>query len=87
MSIKPDNIVSNDLDFVAQSSLSWKKLQNKSIMVTGGGGFIGSHLIKSLLHISKKHSLNLSLICVARRMDSVNHRLIDFVFKSVLPTL
>jgi UDP-glucuronate decarboxylase len=68
--------------------LSWETLKNKSIMVTGGGGFIGSYLIKSLLHINKKHTLNLSVICVARKMDSVNHRLIDYLdeknFKVIL---
>jgi len=73
MPIESDNIISNDLDFIPQSSLSWKTLHNKSIMVTGGSGFIGSYLIKFLLHISKKHSLNLRLICVTRRTESENY--------------
>ena len=48
MSLKLNNIVISDMDFIAQSSLSWKVLQNKTIMVTGGGGFIGNHLIDRL---------------------------------------
>ena len=88
MSLKLNNIIISDMDFIAQSSLSWKVLQNKTIMVTGGGGFIGSYLIKSLLHINKKHNLDLSVICVARKIDSVNHRLIEYLkeknFKVIL---
>jgi len=88
MSLEPNIIMNSDINIIAECSLSWETLQNKSIMVTGGGGFIGSYLIKSLLHINKKHNLNLSVICVARKMDSVNHRLIDYLdeknFKVIL---
>ena len=88
MSLERNNIMISDMDFIAQCSLPWEKLKNKSIMVTGGGGFIGHYLIKSLLHINKKHNLDLSVICVARKIDSVNHRLIEYLeeknFKVIL---
>ena len=42
MTIETNNIISEDLDFISQSSLDWEKLLNNIIMVTGGGGFIRS---------------------------------------------
>ncbi len=79
MTIKVNNIINNDLESISQSSLPWERLHSKTIMITGGGGFIGSYLIKSLLYVSKKYNLNLSIICVARKIESVNYRLIDYL--------
>ena len=80
MILEPNNIISEDLNLITQSLLPWFKFSDKTIMVTGGGGFIGSYLVKSLLHIGEKFDLNLRVICVAREIESVNTRLFNYLY-------
>jgi len=74
-----NHIVEKDLERISQALLLWSDFSNKTIMVTGGGGFIGSYLIKSLLYISEKFDLNIKIICVARKMNSVSIRLFEYL--------
>ncbi len=73
--MEPNHIIRGDIDVIASTNLPWEKLRNKTILITGGGGFLASYLIKSLLTIGKLHQLNLKLICLARSLHSVEHRL------------
>jgi UDP-glucuronate decarboxylase len=68
-------IVREDLERIAFASLPWEALRNKAVMVTGGGGFLASYLVKSLLTVGRLHDLNLKVICVARNSLSVETRL------------
>ena len=63
------------MDRIASAALPWEVFRNKSLMITGGGGFLAAYLIKSLLTIGLFHKLNLSVICVARNTQSVESRL------------
>lgn len=68
-------IIREDLEHIASSPLPWDKLRNKTVMVTGGGGFLAAYLIKSILIASRSRNLNTQIICVARRKTSVEMRL------------
>lgn len=67
--------IKEDLEFVASAKLPWEDLRDKTLLVTGGGGFLAAYLVKSLLTIGRLHDLNLKVICVARNGASVNARL------------
>ncbi len=54
-------------------------LKNKTILVSGGGGFLPSFLIKALLSLSHAENLGIKVICVARKYESVQARLCDWV--------
>jgi nucleoside-diphosphate-sugar epimerase len=65
------------LNDIVKSLIPWQEFQNKSIMITGCSGFIGSYLVKSLLYANKVHNLNLKVIGVYRNIDSLKMRLGD----------
>ena len=50
-------------------SVPWDKLSNKTILVTGATGLIGSALIDILLYAEKKMCLNTNIIALVRNMD------------------
>lgn len=65
-----NKIYQEDMDFVADfSSLDWEKLRNKSVLVTGGTGLIGSSLINALLYVNYKKALNLQVVALVRNVE------------------
>ena len=48
----------------------WKILKNRSILLTGGTGFIGKWLLTCLLHANKKLNLDLSIGLLSRNPDA-----------------
>lgn len=69
-------IIQSDLERIISTNLPWDDLQNKTVLITGGGGFLASYLIKSLLNIGWINNLNIKIICVARNNQSVKKRLL-----------
>jgi nucleoside-diphosphate-sugar epimerase len=68
-------VIFEDLKRIASANLPWEDLQDKTVLVTGGGGFLAAYLIKSLLAVGRLNKLNIKVICVARSTRSVESRL------------
>ncbi len=68
-------IIREDIGNIAVADLPWDRLRNKTVLITGGGGFLAAYLIKTLLVAGLQHSLNIRVICVARSVKSVTTRL------------
>jgi nucleoside-diphosphate-sugar epimerase len=77
-------VIRADLDRITAANLPWEALRNKTVLVTGGGGFLAAYLIKSLLATSRHHKLDVKVICVARSMRSVEARLSAYLGASDL---
>jgi UDP-glucuronate decarboxylase len=73
--LEPNPVIHADLVSIAACDLPWARLAGKSVMVTGGSGFLASYLVKSLLFASDLHGLELKVICVARSLQGVQTRL------------
>jgi UDP-glucuronate decarboxylase len=72
----PENnlIIREDLKNIISYNLPWQKLKNKNILITGGTGFLGSYITKSLLSANIYHNLNLKIICIFRDSSSLKFR-------------
>jgi len=79
-----NSVINSDIKSIALAALDWPQLDQKVILITGGSGFLASYLIKSLLTANDFHGLNLQIICIARRLKSVNQRLGEFLRHSRL---
>ena len=49
-----DKILQEDLDFIAESNIPFEKLNNSSILITGGTGLVGISIIRALLCVIVK---------------------------------
>lgn len=62
-----NEIYQDDMDFIASyETIAWEKLFNKTILVTGATGLIGSTLINALIYANNKKSLNLKIVALVR---------------------
>lgn len=73
--LEANPIIAADLARIAAAGLPWELLRGRSVLVTGGAGFLGAYLVKALLTASETHNLGLQVICVARKAGSAALRL------------
>lgn len=65
-----NKIYQEDMEFIAGcQSIVWDKLRNKTILITGGTGLIGSTLINALLYANTTKALNLRVVALVRNIS------------------
>lgn len=65
-----NRIYKEDLDYVCSCNfINWGKLKNKTILITGATGLIGSTIINSLLYYSYKNDFPLKVLGLVRDID------------------
>jgi nucleoside-diphosphate-sugar epimerase len=69
-----NHIIKEDLEKICSAELPWERLRNKTVIVTGGAGFLASYLVQSLLAIGRKYHLNVKVVCVVRNLDAAQER-------------
>ena len=67
-------IILEDLVNISEVNLPWEKLRKKSVLITGGSGFLASYIVQSLLVISQIYDLNIKIKCIVRNIQSSRER-------------
>ena len=88
------NIVKNETERIASSSLSWEKLRGKTLLITGATGFIGSYIIRTLLLKNETESLGVKILALVRNRQRAEamygeNESLDYIVQDVckeLPT-
>ena len=68
-----NSIYREDIKYVAGLDLPWEKLSNKSILITGASGLIGSFLI-DVLKKKNLHGLNCKVYALGRNLEKAKNR-------------
>lgn len=66
MKIYENKFYNEDLAYVANLELPWDKLRDKSIMISGATGLIGSFLVDVIMHKNQKDSINCKVYALGR---------------------
>lgn len=74
-----NKIYFSEIETVANLDLPWQNLKNKSIIVTGAAGMIGSCLIDVLMFVEKKLNLNINIFAVGRTENKLKKRFEDYL--------
>ncbi len=60
------NILTEDFQILAESNLPFGKYKNKTFLITGATGLIGSLIIKNLLYCNRLYQLNIRVLAIVR---------------------
>lgn len=64
-----DAILQEDLDLIAQTDLPWNRLKNRSILITGATGLVGSQLVRALLAANRLNGCNIRILALVRSAE------------------
>lgn len=65
-----EKVLNEDIDFIANSFIFVNEIKDKTILITGSNGLIGSLLIRSLIAISKKYKININIYALTRNIEN-----------------
>ena len=73
MKVYENSLYQEDVEYVANLNLDWSKLENKSIMISGATGLIGSMLIDVLMN-KNQNGLNCTIYALGRSKQRMQDR-------------
>lgn len=74
MKIFENNKYIEDVCSVAELDLPWEKFQDKSVLITGATGLIGSFLVDVLMERNRKYQMNCKVYVLGRSEDKARGR-------------
>lgn len=68
------DLYKEDIEKVTKLDLPWDKLQDKSIMISGATGLIGSFLVDVIMHMNLHKELNCTVYALGRNKERAKER-------------
>ncbi|SFC22803.1 NAD-dependent epimerase/dehydratase family protein [Butyrivibrio sp. YAB3001] len=79
------NTLYNDIESICSASgIDWERIKGKTILISGSTGLIGSNLVKALLIMNRKLSLNATVIAMVRSKEKAEKVFADFMADTAL---
>ena len=73
--MKAEELFIRDMEHISSADcISWNKLKNKTIFITGATGLIGYTIVNSLIYASKKRALNIKILALVRDLERAKAR-------------
>ena len=75
-----NKVFKEDLDFVLDDKIHFEKLKNKTVLITGASGMIGTYITASLVRLNELKNYNINILVLVRTPS----KLTDYVRQSVM---
>ncbi|WP_303997431.1 NAD-dependent epimerase/dehydratase family protein [Megamonas hypermegale] len=73
-----NTLYNEDVKYVAELDLPWEKLQNRSILITGASGLIGSFLVDTLMYKSINDNMKCKVYAIGRNENKAKNIFGDY---------
>ena len=73
-----NRLYKEDVQYTAELNLPWEKLKNKSFLITGASGLVGSYLVDVLMYQNQKNNMNCKIYAVGRSEDKAKVKFADY---------
>ena len=78
MNLLENTLYREDVRTVAGLNLPWEKLTNKSVLISGGTGMMGSFLIDVLMERNQTYGANCHIYALGRNSEKARNRFSDY---------
>ena len=78
MRLEDNSIYIEDIEKIADQSFPWEKLENKTFLISGSTGMIGSFLIDVLMYRNKKYKMGCKIYALGRNEKKARERFSAF---------
>lgn len=72
-----NRILEEDALNVIKEPIEWEKLRDKTVMVTGASGMIGSYLVRTLMKLNEVKDMGVHIIGVVRNIKKVEKEILE----------
>lgn len=72
-----NKIIDEDADQIIHENNGLTELYNKSIMITGASGMIGSYFLYTLMKLNEDYSANIKIIPLVRNLDKLPNEILE----------
>ena len=66
-----NKILREDVDQIISDSISWEKLKDSVVLITGASGMIGSYMLYVLTRLNDLYKYNIKIICMVRHVEKL----------------
>ena len=77
--IQEYDIYKNDIKSILNLRCDWKKFENKTILITGATGLIGTPLVDMFIYLNLTFSLGLRLLLISRHNQKANYDFVQYI--------
>lgn len=85
--IKESKIYREDIKSILKQDCDWNKLKDKTILITGATGLIGTVLVDMLVFLNLHFSLNLKLFLVSRHKKDSEYDFVRYIVHDISQSL
>ena len=78
------SIVEEDLTSVLQAGLDWNRFRNKTVLVTGGSGFLPAYMVETLLLLNARTGTGCRVVCLVRNLSKAAKRFAEYASRTDL---
>ena len=61
-----NQVLKEDLEQIIEEKISWEKLKNKTVLITGASGMVGSYMLYVLLMLNDKYHYGIKVLAMLR---------------------
>lgn len=66
-----NQVLLEDIDGIIKEDIKWEKLKDKTVVITGVSGMVGSYMMYVLLRLNDCYSYNIKVVGVLRNMNKI----------------
>ena len=79
MNIYENSLFQEDIQKVALKDLPWDRLRDKSLLISGATGLIGSFLVDVIMYRNMKKNMNCKIYALSRNVNKAQERFAEFL--------
>jgi UDP-glucuronate decarboxylase len=69
-----NKIIREDLASVFNADIDWRRFTNKTVLISGAGGFLPAYMVEALLFANLSNNINLKVVALVRNIQKAKKR-------------